>query len=196
MASVTTTSGVPAQFESGNTVPFTMTLPSYPPGTWTLAFVLSSGTTAPVSTAATTSGTDFLVTLSAAVTAALTPGVYQWAAYVSTSSQRTTASTGTLTVLPNLAVTQTASFAQSMVTALQTVLATFASTDKKEVDFNGQKFVRQDMKQYQEQFVFWKAQLLSEQSALAAQRGEGTGGRIAAKFLPSSDVSPIYNPTE
>ncbi len=185
MASVETTSGVPSQFESGNTVPFTLNFASFPVGTWTLAFVLSRGTTAPVSTAATTSGNDFLVTLSAAVTAALAPGIYQWAAYVTSSSQRTTAATGALTVLPNLSVTQTPSNAQAMVTLLESVLQTFAATDKKMVNFNGQQFERQSVKEYQEQYTFWKAQLIAEQRALAAQRGESTGDRVAIKFLSS-----------
>ena len=183
------------QIEAGNTSAFLLSYTDYPVGTYTLTFLLSVGTATPSSTTATTSGTSFLVTLSSTVTAALTPGVYQWAAYATGSGTRYTAATGNLTVLPNLAVAQTASFAQSMVTALQTVLATFAATDKKEVDFNGQKFVRQEMKQYQDQFVFWKAQLISEKAAQAAQRGEGTGGRIVAQFIPSSDITPLQNLT-
>jgi hypothetical protein len=183
------------QIECGNTSAFLLNYPDYPVGTYVLTFVLSAGTAAPSSTTATTSGTNFLVTLSAAATTALTPGVYQWAAYATSGSTRYTAATGKITLMPNLAATQTASFAQSMVTLLQTVLAAFAATDKRIVDFNGQRFERYAIKDYQTQYTYWKAALISEQAALAAQRGEGTGGRIVAQFLPSSDVTPIYNPT-
>ncbi len=188
------TTGVPLQIEAGNTSAFLLCYSDYPVGTYTLAFVLSMGTAAPISTTATTSGTSFLVTLTATATAAIASGVYQYAAYATAGSARYTAETGRITLLPNLAATQTPSDAQAMVTLLTAVMKLFAATDKKMVNFNGQQFERQDMKQYQEQFVFWKAQLLSEQAALAAQRGEGTGGRIVAKFLPSSDTTPVYNP--
>lgn len=189
------TTGVPLQIECGGTSAFLLSYPDYPPGTYTLTFVLLLGTAAPVSTTATTSGTSFLVTLTATATAAFAAGVYQYAAYVKAGSARYTAATGRITLLPNLAATQTPSDAQAMVTLLTAVMKLFAATDKKMVNFNGQQFERQEMKQYQEQFVFWKAQLLSEQAAFAAQRGEGTGGRIVAKFVPVSDVTPLQNLT-
>lgn len=189
------TTGVPLQIECGGTSAFLLSYPDYAPGTYTLTFVLSLGTAAPVSTTATTSGTSFLVTLTATATAAIAAGVYQYAAYVTAGSTRYTAETGRITLLPNLAATQMPSDAQAMVTLLTAVMKLFAATDKFIVDFNGQKFQRANMADYQKQFVFWKAALLSEQSALAAQRGEGTGGRIVAKFVPVSDVTPLQNLT-
>ena len=108
MASVATTSGVPLTIEAGNEVHFTVNYPDFPVGTWTAAFVIVLSTGTPSSTAATTSGSDFLVTLTSAVTAALAPGDYQYAVYVTSSSQRTTAETGKISILPNLAVARTA----------------------------------------------------------------------------------------
>jgi hypothetical protein len=183
MAAVTTTQGVPLTIESGNEYHFTVNYPDYPVGTWTAAFVIVLSTGTPSSTAATTSGSDFLVTLTSAVTAALTPGDYQFAVYVTSSSQRTTAETGKISILPNLAVARTATFAEAQVTRLETVMALFAATDKEEVDFNGQKFVRAKIGSYRDEFIFWTARVIGEQQKQAKLRGEVCAGRVALDFI-------------
>lgn len=190
MAAVETTAGVPSSIESGNEYHFTLHYPDFAPGTWTAAFVMVNGTGTPSSTAATTSGSNFLVTLTSAVTAALAPGDYQYAVYVTSSSQRATAETGLITILPNLAVARTPTFAEAQVTLLETVISTFSGTDKRMVDFNGQKFERADVSQYQQQLVYWQSRVIAEQQRLAAQRGEHTGGRIDPQFIPVSDTYP------
>lgn len=53
---------------------------------------------------ATTSGTDFLSTISAAQSALLTPGLWVRASYVTLSGQRFQIDNGTLTITPNLAI--------------------------------------------------------------------------------------------
>lgn len=196
MAAVTTTQGVPVSIEAGNEVHFTVSYAGYPNSAWTAALVLVKGTGTPSSTAATTSGTDFLFTLTSAVTAALGvagTGEYQYAIYVTSSSQRTTAETGLITILPNLSVARTPSFSEAQVTLLQTVLASFNATDKRVVDFNGQKFERAGVSEYQKQLVFYQAAVIREQQALKAQRGERTGGRVDAYFPPAWP-SPYLNP--
>ena len=196
MASVTTTAGVPSSIEAGDEYHFTVNYPSFPVGTWTAVFVMAKGTGTPVSTAATTSGNDFLITLTSAVTAALGvagTGEYQWAMYVTSSSQRTTADTGLITVLPNLAVARTPSFSEAQVTLLQGVLASFNATDKMKVDFNGQMFERAHIVDYQKQLVYYQAAVIREQQPLKAQRGEHTGGRIDPFFVPQW-TGPYLNP--
>ena len=199
MAAVTTTSGIPTSIEAGNEYHFTVNYVAFPVGAWTAVLILARGTGTPVSTAATTSGSNFLFTLTSAVTAALgvaATGEYQFAVYVTSSSQRATAETGIITILPNLAVAQTPSFAQAQVTLLQTVIAAFSATDKREVDFNGQKFVRAGVNEYQKQLVFYQAAVIREQQARKAQRGEQTSGRVDVQFIPITGQFPTYfNPT-
>ncbi len=177
------------QIEAGNSAAFLLNYSDFPPASYTLTFVISQGAAAPISVTATTSGTQFLVTLSTTVSATLATGNWSWNTFASATGVRHTAGSGTITVLPNLAAALTPSFAQTMVTALQTVLATFASTDKKEVDFQGQKFVRQDMKQYQEQYSYWKAIVAAEQAALARALGGGDPTRVSTVFVPAAPAS-------
>lgn len=183
MADVTTTQGVPLTIESGNEYHFTVNYPDYAVGTWTAAFVIAKGTGTPSSTAATTSGSNFLVTLTSAVTAALTPGDYTFAVYVTSSSQRTTAETGALTILPNIAVARTATFAETQVALLKTVMAAFGATDKQSVSFNGQTFTRFSVAEYQKQLVYFQAEVIREDQKQAALRGEVCAGRVALDFI-------------
>lgn len=180
---VSTLAGTPSTIESGNTVLFTESFADYAVGTWTDSFVLSFNGGTPVATAATTSGLLFLVTLSAAVTAALTPGIYDYAHYVTSASERTTAKTGTIQILPNLAVAQTPSFASAQVTLLKVVVAAFNTTDKITVSFNGQSFTRANVGDYQKQLIYWEARVYRENAERDAARGTSTGGRVAIKFV-------------
>jgi hypothetical protein len=183
------TNGVPLQIEAGNSAAFLLSYGDFPPGSFTLTFIISQGSAAPISITATTSGTKFLVTLSTTVSATLTLGNWSWITYATATGVRHTADSGTITVLPNLAAAITPSFAQAQVTRLETVLATFAGTDKREVDFQGQKFVRADIAVYKEQWAFWRAIVVSEQAALARSLGGPDPTRVATVFVPAAPAA-------
>lgn len=187
MAVVTPVSGVPLTIEAGNFVSFTETLTAYPASLWTMAFVLSSGSLAPISTAATANGDDFLVTLSGTVTNSLAQGRWEWAEYVTASTERTTARNGVLTVLPNLATQATPSAAQAMLTALETAITSLASSKFQSVNFNGQSYSRRDMKSLLDQRVLLQAEVIREQNRLAVARGARDPYRIGIEFVPQDN---------
>lgn len=194
MAVVSLTS-FPCSFESGNTYVVTMPLtggPSgpYDPATWTAKIWLSLNGATPTGITATSSGQNFIFTFSATTTAALVPGDYQFAIYVTdASSERETALTGGIEILPNLAAAITPSFAQAQVTLLETVMAAFNATDKIAVSLNGQSFSRADVATYKAQWTFWKSQTIAENRIAAARRGENVRNDFAPHFgdpgLPS-----------
>ena len=184
-------SGIPSQFEAGDTVIFTESFPDYAPGTYTAALVLNNGAAAATSISATTSGTSFLFTLSASVTAAITPGDYTFAIYATSGSTRYTAKSGVVKVIPNLTATATPSFAQAQVTLLQTVLAEFNATTRTSVSFNGQSFSRASVNEYQKQLTYYRAEVFRETAAANAARGITTGNRIAVQFMPANNNNPV-----
>ena len=63
-------SGIPSQFEAGDTVIFTENFPDYAVGTYTASLAMNNGVAAATTVTATTSGTNFLFTITAAVSAA------------------------------------------------------------------------------------------------------------------------------
>ena len=184
-------SGIPSQFEAGDTVIFTENFTDYDVATYSASLVLNNAAAAPTTVAATVSGTNFLFTISAAVSATYAPGQYTFAVYCTASATRFTAKSGVINILPNLTATATPSFAQAQVTLLKTVLAEFNATTRQSVNFNGQSFSRASINEYQKQLTYYRAEVIRETAAANAARGVTTGNRIAIQFVPSSDNNPV-----
>lgn len=176
-------SSIPCEFESGNSVTITMPLPDVLPSEGAATLYLSLNGTAVVNFAATESGNDFTFTISAAASAALVPGVYDWAIYfVYTGTQRISQGTGRVRVTANVAANQTPSFAQAQVTLLETALATLNASANASVSFNGQSYTRATRKELQEQYTFWMSRVIAERRAAARARGECVPSTYAPNF--------------
>lgn len=154
---------------------------------------LTTGVGAPVSIAATTSGTNFLFTITQTISAALTAGIYEYSevAMSADTTQTQTVKQGVLQVLPNFAVTQAPSAAQAMVTLYQGVIQEFARTTRSAVNFNGQSYTRANIKDYQAQLVYWEARVLQERRDLNRARGGVDQTRIATRFAPAGCLGPF-----
>lgn len=182
--SLATLTGLPRQLAAGDTTLWTENFTDYPVGTWTAKFVLNMGSAQPITLDATTSGSDFLFTLPRLTSAGIPPGDYEFAIYVTDGTQRTTAKTGTVSVLPDLAQGIAPTFAEKQVTNLEGAIATLNASTSQSVSFNGQSFTRQNLADYQKQLTYWQARVIAEQAKLAAQRGAGDPGRIQTQFYP------------
>lgn len=190
----TQTVGIPFEINAGDTTIFTEQFTCYSPSEWTMTLWLYLlGGNAPTSTAATTSGTSFLVTLTAAATAALPEGQYEYTEQVTNIATPTliyTAKQGTVRVLPNYMIAQTATFAQTQVTNLQGALAEFNRTTRRSVNFAGQQFERASIMEYQKQLVFWQAAVVREQAERNRLRGGRDPGRITTQFVSPGWTGP------
>ena len=180
---VQTLSCVPPRFEAGNTVIWTREFPSYPATSWTLAFILSQLGQVKANVAGVADGNAFMVTLTSAITAELDGGTYDWAEYVTQAGERTTARTGTLIVLPNLAADSDPTFAEQQVALLQNALATLAAGTNETVNINGQSFTKRNIETYQKQLTYWEARVFQEQQRQAALRGNRSQNRIRTVFV-------------
>lgn len=185
--SLDTLQGVPASFEAGNTVLIQESFTDFPATDWTAKLNLVLGQNSPISVDSTASGNDFLFTIAWQTSASIPPGDYDYAIYVftkTTAAQRATAKTGVLTVLPDLTQVLAPSKAQEMVTLLEAVLQTFATTANQSVSFNGQSYSRGNIMEYQRQIVYWQSRVIAEQDKLNAQRGAGNPSVIYTRFTP------------
>ena len=92
----------PSAFMAGDTITWLKTVDDYPPASgWALSYVLRSAANHyHVST--TTSGTDYLATITAIVSAAYVAATYTWIAYVTKGGEQHTIGQGTVVVQPNL----------------------------------------------------------------------------------------------
>ncbi len=187
--SITTLSGVPAQFSVGDTVVFTEQFQDFPVTAWTAALWLSLNGGTPTSIAATTSGSDFLFTITSAASTALATGEYEYSIVVSSISptgQKATPKKGTIYALPNYAVAQTSSTAQLMLNALNDAISRLlASGEFSSTSFNGQQFAYADLQKLREWRVQLQAEVLREQEAINRRRGGHDPGRILTRFAPT-----------
>ena len=94
---------VPAQFTSGDTVAWQISLSDYPASAgWVLHYVLLNALQK-ITIDAASSGDDHLVTIPSATSSAYSAGEYRWQAYVTKAAERFTVATGNLTVLQGFA---------------------------------------------------------------------------------------------
>lgn len=183
---VDTQSGVPCKFRSGDTVRFSYINSDHPASSWSAQFCLSRNGTAVSPVSATESGDEYIFTLSAATTAALSAGTYKWMIrYTETSSSEVeTGEQGILDVLPNLATSQSASTAQALLTLCEAQLtALLASGDTfASVSFNGQSYSKRDIGQLMAQRDRLRAEVISERRAAALAAGENDGTVFQVRF--------------
>ncbi len=179
---IATLTCIPASIEQGSTALFTESFADYPVATWAASLVLARPGDTPLSFAATVSGGNFLFTLSAAATALIAPGWWDYAIYVTASAQRACAKHGRLAILNDLALAQTPSPAQQMLTALETAITTLSGSVDSSVSFNGQSFTRASMGELIRQRVSLQAEVIREKQALAAIRGTADSGFAQIQF--------------
>lgn len=185
---------IPPEFSAGATVIFTQRFANYSPSEWTMTLWLSQGAAAPISVVGTNNGDgSYLFTIANTITAPMIVGQTEFSFVATkTGETRVPQPTAYVYVLPNFATPQAPTTAQSMVTLLETVLAEFAATTKKNVSFNGQSFERASIKDYQGQLVYWQAQVIQERNALNRLRGGPDPYRIGTRFAPVFDSGPYW----
>jgi len=181
---VETVSGLPAIIESGDTVIFTEDFTDYPVSAWGVKLYVSLNGTAVTNWTGSGSGSTYTFTLTAAQTAALTAGRYLFAFYATetATSQRELAKTGELDVLPNLAATQTASTAQTLLTNIETAITALSSGENQSVSFNGQSFTKKDLGGLLRQRTQLQAEVIREKRRADALRGIRRSNCIAPIF--------------
>lgn len=180
--SLTVATEIPASIERGSAYSFKLAFTDYPTSAWTAALVLGRNGSAPLSFAATISAGMFLWTLTNANTLTITPGWWDFAIHVSDATYRVAAQSGRIPVLNNLAVAQTASVAQTMLTALEAAITTLSANVNSSVSFNGQSFTKADIASLMAKRVQLQAEVIREQQTLDALRGTANSSFISVGF--------------
>ena len=168
---------------AGDSLQFTTSVPDYPAtGGYALTYRLVprvSGTA--IEIPATASGSDYLVSVAAAATAAWGAGEYSWHAYVTLGGARYTAGDGQITIKPNPATisagTDTRSDAEKAVADLKTALKAWSPTRKSytvgdvSMTFNSTTDILRLLS-------FWETALARETAAAASAAGRKSPRRV------------------
>ena len=160
----------------------------YPPASYALTYsarLNGTGSTA-ISITASESGTDYLVEVASSSTASYTVGIYQWAGYItrSSDSERVQIAEGTWEVIPNRA-TSTADpepYAKTVLDAIEAVIQGRASQDQMSFSIAGRSLSRmsiQDLLLFRNKF---KADWLKEKRMQRTRKGLGHNGIIKTRL--------------
>ena len=148
-----------------------------PASGWALKYVLRGPVA--LDLLATASGTAWSTTVTAVASAALTPGSYAWAAYVSKAAERLTVGSGQNLVTPDLAsvsgVLDVRSTAQRALEACEAAMATFNATGGKvkKYEIAGRTMEFQTIADLMQLHSFWKIKVAGEQTASLIAQGLG-----------------------
>lgn len=171
----------PSSLRAGDTWKWTRTLADYPAGTWTLKYRFKNAT-AYFEIVAGTSGTDHLVSVAAATTAAYAAGSYTWMAWVEGgSSEKYTVDTGTLAVDSDYRASTAAydgrSHARKMLDAIEAWLEA-RDPAVAEYEIAGRRMKYIPVAELVKLRSRYKTELANEANADAIAKGEGLGRKI------------------
>ena len=172
----------PASIRAGDTWTWTRTIGDYPAGTWTLKYRFKNAAGG-FEIAASTSGTDHLVSVAAATTTAYTAGTYGWIAWVEAGSEKFTVGSGTCEVLADYRATSAAtalddrSHAQKMLDAIEAWLEA-RDPGVAEYEIAGRRMKYITAGELIKLRLRYRAEVQAEAAALKLAAGLGSGRRI------------------
>ncbi len=186
----TTPTQEPATVVAGDTITWQKSFSDYPATTWTLKYRLLNAA-GKIDITATASGNDYLVSVTAATSAAWTAGDYDYTGWVEKGSgptaERVTVSTGRITVQANLAALNTydgRSKARQIYEALLTAYksAVDARAFVAEYEIAGRRMKFASRTEWITELNFWKAQVAAEDRAAKIADGLGGGARVLVRL--------------
>lgn len=161
---------IPQSVTAGDLWSWTDSLADYPATLWTLTYYFR-GPTSLASTVGVASGVNHVVTVLAATSSPLKPGVYDWqaqAVLTATPTTKQTVAVGRLTVLANLAnaSVDNRSFNVRVTEALQATIENRATTDQLSMSIAGRSLSRMSWDELLKAYDRFKALAASEMGVM------------------------------
>lgn len=176
-----TPTALPDSFAAGTTVKYLRSVPDYPASSgWTLRLYLAGAATANI--LATAVSGDFLVTIAAATTATLVPGLYQWTERVTKAGEVYVVGSGQIVVTPDISVAAPGDMVTSLEAQLEQVSALITTrlanpgADIAAYSIAGRSIERMDLEGLQ------KLQSQLSYAVNRARNGGGLGRQHRANF--------------
>lgn len=181
----------PSQFMAGDTVSWLKTLDDYPVSDgWTLNYVLRSATQHYHITC-TTSGTNYLATITAVISAAYAAGTYTWTSYVTKGAGETleqhSVAQGSVVITPNLttnALVDARTDARIIYDSLIAAFKTFASSGGRVTQYSigGRSTTYEKSADIIKDIEHWRIIVQREEDAAKIAAGHGNPRRVGVRF--------------
>ena len=154
---------------------------------FTLTYELTiNGGGTPITLTATLSGSEYLIEIAAATTAAYTAGDYSWSALITrdSDSERIRVSTGTLTVKPDPAISTAdpRSHARIALDAIEAVIEKRATKDQESYSIAGRSLSRMNITDLLTFRDRYRLDVKREEDAEKIAKGLGTGKNIVVRM--------------
>ena len=181
----------PESFAVGDTVEWIRQIDDFPATTYTLKYVLQ-GTKDIIKFSATSSGTNYQITLTSAQTALWTPGSYRANAYVvngdGSVQRQVSVAFPVMVLFPNIASNpngmDTRTFAEKALVQIENTILALTSRAVVSASVNGQEYTLSninDLFMLRERF---RSEISREQAAVKLNAGLGAQNKIAIRFRP------------
>lgn len=162
---ITTKTGTPSEIRSGDTLTYTLTFGDYPASAWDLIVYFNKEGQGARSEAATASGDDFIISLSAAETSQFAPGKWRWFARASKQGEgEIIADQGEVLILPDPAADPEKTFAERMLAECRAVIAKRAGMAYSASDIGGASFTHKTDAELREAERHWVARVKAERA--------------------------------
>lgn len=157
-------------------------LTAYPAGTWALSYYCKAAS-ANFNFSASADGANFAVSRTAAQTAGITAGVYQWFAFVTSGAERRQVDQGTVEVLPDMGVAgnlDTRSLARKMLDALDAALLAYNQSGSlaQSYQINNRSITYRTGADLRADRDYWAARVAEEESRERLAAGKPSPGKL------------------
>lgn len=176
---------VPTELTAGDTWTWTHSVTDHPATSYTAATFYLQNAARSFGMAATLSGTNFALTATAATTAALKPGKYQWRLVAITGTNRFTIDRGEVEVLPDPATAASYDFRSVARRTLEAIEAYLADPDNlaaASYSIGGRSLSRWSRSELLSEMSKWKAEVQEEEAKSRMAKGLGNPRRLYVRF--------------
>ncbi len=177
----------PLKVNAGSTIQWQKALSNYPASEgWSLSysFVSTVGNRFDVASAA--SGSDYLVTISAATSALIFPGVWTWQSYVTKASERFFVDDGQMEFLPDYSsqttTLDTRSHAKKCLDLIMAAMEGRLPSGLESYNIGGVDIRMIGLVQLRALYDQYRADVIAEEQAEAVSKGMGSGHNIFIRF--------------
>lgn len=176
----------PTAARAGDTWEWKRSLADYPATDWTLTYILFNAA-GKVTITASADGTDHLVDVAPATTAAYAAGRYDWVAHVTDGTDRYQVGAGTITIQPDVSAASSydsRSHARKMLDAIDALLEGRATNDQLDIVATavGDRSVGRKPDLLLKLRQHYAAAVALEEQAAAIARGENLGRIVQVRF--------------
>lgn len=160
----------------------------YPPASYTATYVarITGGGNTEVQVVGTTSGSDYLFTVSSTTSADFVPGLYHWQLEIKRNSDnsRIVIDRGYFTCVADLDVNgaDPRTHAEIMVAKIESILSGKADSDVASYSIAGRSLSKMSFRELTDARDYYKKEVQQEVIAERIRKGQGTGATIQVRF--------------